>query len=141
MHKTLKLRPNLMMAIAWAAVLTICLYQGAGTGEPLIAALLLGGFAVGALQSLALSDTKAGFLEASTPLQVREAMRQSAPGRLAIYLQWICGLTLVVALFITDVRSPLLSGLACFAAFGLARELASLPGVLALRRRARSPLG
>ena len=141
MHTTLKLRPNLLMVLAWAAVLATCLYQGDGTGRPLVAALLLGGFAVGALQSLALSDATAGFLEANTALQVREAMRRSAAGRLAIYLHWFCVLTLVGSLLVTEVKSPLHSVLACFAAFGLTRELASLPGILALRRRCRSPLG
>lgn len=139
MHKTLELRPNLLMAIGWAVVLAVCLYQDAGTAAGLVAALLLAGLAVGALQSLALFDSKSGFLEASNTLQIRAAMKRSAPGRLAIYLQWMCGLSMVGILFIANVSFSLLTVLACFAAFGFTRELASLPGILALRRRGRSP--
>lgn len=134
MHASLTPRTNYKLIALWSVLAAACLPSSTTSVAPLFVAFGSGGAIAGSLQSRALRERQDSFRQATAVLEVRRAFAASPTGKVALAMAWIAaGALLALALTRAEFANPQ-SVLGCYAAFALARECASLPGVLALAR-------
>ena len=90
------------------------------------------GAVAGFLQFRAIRATATQLVMATTAIQVRRVLRNSAPGKYSIYLLWAFGVSLIAMGLSAGFDNPLVIFLAGYSSFALAREAIALPAVLAL---------
>jgi hypothetical protein len=120
------------MAVLWA--LLLALFLQTTTPVPtieLVVGLLLGLIA-GHLQDRALAARPGDFLAAHTAMGVRRAMFGLSTGKTSTVLKWVNSVGLLIWAMAYAPDMFIGAWLAGVAAFGFARELAALPGVLRL---------
>ena len=131
-HLTLSVRTSVIVALA-SGLVSIGLAVGAWprAASVLVVGIVCGAI-VGLLQARAIKQAPDTFASAATALAVRAALMATPAGKLAIWLQWLTILPLFAAWFSAGAK-PAFAPIAGYAAFMCLREIASLPGLLALR--------
>ena len=130
MNTTLKPVTNLAVCGMWLALIALSFAWRPVRWE---IGILSGGLGVAAgfLQARALRESAAGFGQTVSMMDVRRVMRSSVGGKVAIWLLWINFAIFMVWSFKTGSVGSMLLG---FGAFGLTRDLITLPAVFRLRR-------
>jgi hypothetical protein len=134
MHATLTPQANFKLIALWGVLLVACAIFSSPSAVLPFVAFGTAGIVAGLLQTRALLGHRSTFLRAETALEVRRALVASLPGKLAVAMVWIKGVALLVLVLSRGEYANLQTILGCYASFALARECASLPGVLDLAR-------
>ncbi len=138
MHYTLTPRGNVMLMALMATVLAVCIFTGSGPSLLVLAGFAVGGVIAGLLQNNALRRHTRQFQTASSALQVRVVLISSVPGKGAVALLWLAGVTLLLLLIYGGQYATIQTVVGSYAVFSLAREAASFPALFALRSSRRA---
>ena len=132
-HTTLRLGTNLALVAVWAFSTVVL---ASLSDPPPVAEIAAGGFlgAVGGcLQWLSFNEGKAGFLQATTALEVRRRLKETKWGKRYIYFLWMAAGGLA-ALSLAVSESPQFAFPAAYFGMMLVREMVTLKPTLALHR-------
>ncbi len=134
MHATLTPRANFKLIALWCTLLTACAMFSSRSAVLPFVAFGTAGIVAGMLQTRALLGRRTSFLRAETALEVRRALVATLPGKLAVAMVWVKAAALLALVLSQGEYANVQTILGCYAAFALARECASLPGVFGLAR-------
>ena len=133
MHTSLTVRTNVLLLLVYLAVVVVCSVISPPSQLPFLAPFVIAGLAAGAFQAKAISASPAAFRSAETWTAVRNALASSRLGKASLGLLWCNGFAILLFVLFGSSVATLSTLLGAYASFGLARELATLPSVLALR--------
>lgn len=136
MRQSLTPRSNVLLLSMWTLVLF-----GAGLvawlgARWLACTTFFLGAVAGGLQTNALRESSAAFREASTAIQVRQAMTATSAGKLSIALLWVASAIAIIWALAGGLGNPLAVVFAGYASFALAREIFSFAAVKHLAQAA-----
>ena len=134
MHFTLTSRGNALIGSLWCAVLAVSAVLEPRASAAIVIAFAIVGLAAGLFQGRAIRENSTLLVAAVTSRDVRKVLVSSSPGKLSVALLWIVGAAILVLLFRGGEYGTLSTAIGSYAAFSLAREMASLPAVVALAK-------
>lgn len=137
MHKTLTIRSNIVLAVLWAGLLAAMLWLAWPLAVPSTGVTFAIGGVAGLAQAQALTASAGAFRNAGSATEVRKVMMQTRAGRLSIMLLWAACAAAVVWALAFGASKAFPVALSAYAAFALARELVSLPGLVRLAKESR----
>ena len=145
-HWSLEPKKALLLSLLWAALAVLLALIASPFPLIQLEVGALGGIFVGALQRRSFQEGADLYLSATKGAQVRRALASTRSGRRSVGLQWVVALGLLGVAMLSlrsaagRPRNPAFGLISGYLLLMAVRDLTSIPGLLALRRRGAAGL-
>ena len=134
MHASLRPKHNLGLIALWAVAAAAFAYTTIPRPWTLMGIGAVLGAIAGTVQAAAARASTDTLLSTQTAMDVRRVLRMSAPGRLYLQILWLSVAAMLAVAYWMDASQVLILWMAGYAAFGMARELMTVPCTFRLGR-------